>query len=136
MKNIIALLIMVFALTFVSEATAQQIRYVRSPFVKFGARYINGQPTITINSFRARLMGPQVTNFFVAHEQAHFRLGHFHQRGRKSIRRIEAEADTYAYRSVSPQSARAASRWFATRPLQIQGRQTHGTFQQRANRYR
>lgn len=88
-----------------------------------------GNPIVVINSRMCAQMGPELCNYFRAHEQAHHRLNHF---GRNiTVRQAEAEADSLAARMVSPQSRAAAARYFASGRG---GSRMHGTPQARLAR--
>ncbi len=90
---------------------------------------LGGQPVIYYNPAARRRMGPEVTEFFRAHELAHLRLNHFNRN--ISIQQAEAEADALAARMISPNAAAAAQRWFMSGRG---GSRQHGTPRQRANR--
>ena len=70
-----------------------------------------GNPVVSINPRMCARLGPDLCNFFKAHEVAHHRLGHFHRN--ISMQQAEAEADRFAARNSSPQSIRAAQQYFS-----------------------
>lgn len=71
-----------------------------------------GNPIVVINPRLCARMGPELCEFFRAHEYAHHQLGHFYRNIPTS--QAEAEADRYAASRVSPQSRAAAQRYFAS----------------------
>ncbi len=89
----------------------------------------SGRPVIYYNPAARRRMGPDVAEFFRAHELAHLRLNHFNRN--ISVQQAEAEADALAGRTISPGASAAAQRWFLSGRG---GSRQHGTPRQRANR--
>ena len=71
----------------------------------------SGRSQITYNPAICRRLGPELCEYFHAHEMGHVNLRHL-ERG-VPIRRAEAEADRYAAAHASPAAVAAAKRYFA-----------------------
>ncbi len=106
-------LILVFLISiFATELFGQAV--VPRPFMTGYARVTStrsGQSVIYYNPRAMRRVGPDVSRFILAHEQAHLRLGHLNRP--VSRRRAEYEADILAARMVPQSSVVATTRWFA-----------------------
>lgn len=89
----------------------------------------SGRPVVYYNPIAMRRIGPQVSEFFLAHEHAHHQLNHL--RRPISVRQAEAEADRLAARIASPTAVSAARQWFLRGNG---GSRQHGSAYQRASR--
>ena len=109
-----------------------QIREVQRSFMMDVAYTQNdrqGNPMVVVNPRMCRRMGPDLCNFFRAHEYAHINLGHLNSN--ISRQQAEAEADCLAARTCSPASVNAAIRYFRSGRG---GSRFHGSSEERARR--
>ena len=89
----------------------------------------SGRSQITYNPNICRRLGPELCEYFHAHEMGHVNLRHL-ERG-VPTRQAEAEADRYAAAHASPAAVAAARTFFANGNG---ASSVHGTGQQRAAR--
>lgn len=88
-----------------------------------------GKSQISFNPSICRRLGPELCEYFRAHEYGHVNLRHL-ERG-VPTRQAEREADLWAARHASPAAVAAARRYFAQGNG---GSRYHGSSQQRAQR--
>ncbi len=89
----------------------------------------NGRSQIKFNPRRCRELGPDLCEFFRAHEYGHVNLRHLERGVPKA--QAEAEADRWAASHASPAAVRAARNYFRSGHG---GSRIHGTAEQRAAR--
>ena len=89
----------------------------------------SGKSQIAFNPAICRKLGPDLCEYFRAHEYGHVNLRHL-ERG-VPTRQAEHEADIWAARNASPSAVAAAKRYFEQGNG---GSRYHGTSQQRAQR--
>ena len=128
-------LLFVFAVVAAGAAVsdAQSIPVVPSPRLNDISMVTSngrGRHVVYYNPSVSRAAGRNVHSFFMKHELAHVKLGHF--RRRTDVRTAEYEADVLAAKLATPAEARAAANYLrrggASQIL------THGTGRQRARR--
>ena len=115
-----------------NSATAQGIQTYERRFIgDIGYAEVDrqGNAVVVMNPAACRRLGPNLCNFFKAHEMAHHQLGHFDRN--ITVQQKEAEADLYAASVVSPASRSAAQQFFASGRG---GSSRHGSSQQRLAR--
>jgi len=89
----------------------------------------SGQSQIAFNPAICRRLGPDLCEYFRAHEYGHVNLRHL-ERG-VPVRQAEHEADVWAARNASPSAVAAAHRYFSQGNG---GSRIHGSSQVRAGR--